>query len=474
MLRTLAILLLGTVPAFAQPVQVPDCTADVTVHEQLSLDVVYRCRSAQALSFEPAGERTMQYTREAPSGRVDSVNGLVEARYRFDLAGFARAVNSPSAGIQRGKGVLAPLGAWLLEPHGYQKIPTIDIRVHTPEGMVFSSGLPRVGDAWRLSGTTVRFVGYTAIGKMELHELPAPAVGSLRPPQEQNGESKKKGVLRLAMLDGFGVATRPAIVDWVKRTIEAESNYWHGFTADQMLVGLVPMPRNGVGYGRTQPGGGVSIMIEVGDTIDARRLFNDWVLVHELIHSGMPFIRGRGTWFMEGAATYIEPIIRARAGWKTEQEVWHEWVTQMPQGDGVFARGLSQASGRENYWGGAIFMLMADLAIRRDSNGAKGLEDCFGGALWRGLGGADRVGLDAYAQACDAATGTKSMSTLLDRYFYNAQPVNLAALWKELGVALVGDRIVLDDSAPQAKWRKMIVMGPPAQPPRHVKRPWES
>ena len=58
MLRTLAILLLGTVPAFAQPVQVPDCTADVTVHEQLSLDVVYRCRSTQPLSFEPVGERT--------------------------------------------------------------------------------------------------------------------------------------------------------------------------------------------------------------------------------------------------------------------------------------------------------------------------------------------------------------------------------------------------------------------------------
>jgi hypothetical protein len=469
MRRTLAILLLGTAPAFAQPVQVPDCTADVTVHEQLALDVVYRCRSDQPISFEPDSERTAQYARDAPGGRIAPVNGLVEARYRFDLSGFARAVNSPVEGIQRGKGVLAPLGAWLLEPRGYQKIPTIDIHVRTPEGMIFSSGLPRVGEAWRLAGATVRFVGYTAIGKIELHELPVPAIGSLRP-----GEPKKEGVLRLALLEGFGETTRPAVIDWVKRTIEAESNYWHGFTADRMLVGLVPMPRNGVGFGRTQPGGGVSIMVEVGDAIDARRLFNDWVLVHELIHSGMPFLRGRSTWFMEGAATYIEPIVRARAGWKTEEEVWHEWLTQMPQGEGVFARGLTQANGRENYWGGAIFMLLADTAIRRDSDGAKGLEDCFGGALWGGLDGAARVGLDAYAQACDAATGTKSMSTLLDRYFYNAQPVDLAKLWKELGVALVGDHIVLDDSAPQAKWRKMIVMGSPGQPPKPVKLPWPS
>src|SRR4051812_17920624 len=209
MWRTLAILLFGTVPAFAQPAQVPDCTADVTVHESLALDVVYRCRSDQPISFEPDSERTAQYARDAPSGRIAPVNGLVEARYRFDLSGFARAVNSAVEGIQRGKGVLAPLGAWLLEPRGYQKIPTIDIHVHTPEGMIFSSGLPRVGDAWRVAGATVRFVGYTAIGKIELHELPVPAVGSLR-----LGEQKKEGVLRLALLEGFGETTRPTVVDW--------------------------------------------------------------------------------------------------------------------------------------------------------------------------------------------------------------------------------------------------------------------
>jgi len=72
----------------------------------------------------------------------------------------------------------------------------------------------------------------------------------------------------------------------------------------------------------------------------------------------MPYVRGGGTWLMEGAATYIEPIIRARAGWKTEEEVWKEWVDDMPQGVRAFANGLANASGRENYWGGAAFMLM--------------------------------------------------------------------------------------------------------------------
>ena len=96
------------------------------------------------------------------------------------------------------------------------------------------------------------------------------------------------------------------------------------------------------------------------------------------------------------------------------------------------------------------------------------------GALWDGMGGAGRVGLDAYAAACNRATGTRAMTTMVDRYYYKAEAVDLGKLWTELGVALVGDRIVLDDAAPQARWRKMIVLGPPGQAPRTVKLPWES
>ncbi len=145
------------------------------------------------------------------------------------------------------------------------------------------------------------------------------------------------------------------------------------------------------------------------------------MLTHELIHTGMPYIRGRGTWLMEGAATYVEPIIRARAGWKTEEEVWHEWVDNMPQGIEAFSTGLANASGRQNYWAGATFMLLADIAIRRASDGAKGLDDCLGGVLWSGLDGGQRASVADYAAACDRATGTTAMSTLVDRHFNKAR-----------------------------------------------------
>jgi hypothetical protein len=467
--RTLLAALALAVPAWAQPIAVPDCTVDVTVGKDLKLDVVYRCRSTTALSFAPDDQEVAAHVSGSGGGKVEPVNGIVEARYRYDLADYARAVNSTREGIKHGDAVLAPIPGWLLEPRGFEHLPVIDIRAQLPEGFAFATGLPKVGDAWRLAGTRVGFAGYSAIGKFTLEEIAVPAPGSLRP-----GAPKEDGVLRLAILDGFAKGSTPDLVDWVRRTAQAESNYWQGFTAKQMLVGLVPVARPGVGYGRTVSGGGATVMVEVGAQVDRRHLFDAWVLVHELIHTGMPFIRGRGTWLMEGAATYVEPIIRARAGWKTEEEVWKEWVSDMPQGVQGFAKGLANASGRENYWAGATFMLMADIGIRRASDGAKGLEDCLAGALWSGLDAPQTVQVVDYAAACDSAVGGKVMGELVDRYYRGAQPVDLAALWKELGVALVGGRIVLDDSAPQAKWRKMIVMGPPSRPTPHVKLPWES
>ena len=47
------------------------------------------------------------------------------------------------------------------------------------DGLSFATGLPKVGDAWRLMNASVSFAGYTAIGKYSLQEIAVPAPGSL-------------------------------------------------------------------------------------------------------------------------------------------------------------------------------------------------------------------------------------------------------------------------------------------------------
>ena len=486
--RSFLLVMAISLPALAQPaiqppvqaIVAPDCTVDVGVTAGPKLDVTYRCRSNAAITFKADDETVAAHVQDLRDGAgnavtasgggwiVQPVNGLAEARYRYDLAAYARKVNSTSSAVLRGESVIAGLPGWLLETRGLGNAPIVDIRARVADGLSFATGLPKVGDAWRLSNTPVAYAGYTAIGKISLQEIAVPAPGSLRP-----GQPKKDGVLRLAILDGISEGGRADLVDWVRRTAEAESNYWQGFTAPQMLLTLVPTQgKRGMGFGRTEAPGGATVMVEVGADVDKRRLFDGWVLVHELIHTGMPYIRGRSTWFMEGAATYVEPIIRARAGWKTEEVVWKEWMDDMPRGVPAFGAGL--ANGGQPYWAGALFMLMADLGIRRETNGAKGLEDCLGGALWSGHEASTNERLQDYVAACDGATGTKVVGGLVDLYYTTGAPMDLAAFWRDLGVSEVGGRIALNDSAPQAQWRKMIVMGPPGRAPRPVKLPWES
>src|SRR5690242_8422436 len=115
-LRILVVALLLALPAQAQrtgAVAAPDCTADVDLTDKdgLKVAVVYRCRSTNALIFHAVGEKgarnVLSFTDGAgkalqPSGSdwwVEPVNGLVEAHYRFDLAGYAAAVDRPTLAV---------------------------------------------------------------------------------------------------------------------------------------------------------------------------------------------------------------------------------------------------------------------------------------------------------------------------------------------------------------------------------------
>jgi hypothetical protein len=207
--RALIAALLAASPSLAQPVAVPDCTVDgrLADNDGLRLDITYRCRASQPLSFEPGEDRAAAYVQDL---KVEQRDGVAEARYRVDLSAFARNVDSTSLAVQRGSGVLAILGSWLMEPRGYDHAPTIDIRVAAAAGLGFTSGLPRVGDAWRLAGTSVRFAGYTALGRFDYRELAMPAPGTLRP-----GQARANAVLRVAILDGVDDRGRADLFDWV-------------------------------------------------------------------------------------------------------------------------------------------------------------------------------------------------------------------------------------------------------------------
>ncbi len=297
----------------------------------------------------------------------------------------------------------------------------------------------------------MRFAGYTAIGRFERARVAVPAAG-------EAGDGRG-AVLDIAFLDGELALSRATLLAWIETIARAHVEYWHGFTTTRVLLTVVPVPgRPRVVFGRVVPGGGVSAMLQVGARASEADLAEDWILPHEFVHTGMPFVQGRSSWAMEGVATYVEPVIRARAGLKPEAMVWREWIDNMPRGVAALQNGLT---GGSPYWGGGLFMLLADIEIRRATAGAKGLEDCLRGALRAGGDAtpSERWPLATWVERCDEALGAPLMTGMVERHLGASITVDLAALWRDLGVRPDGEGVAYDDSAPLASIRKAIVMG---------------
>jgi predicted metalloprotease with PDZ domain len=153
-------------------------------------------------------------------------------------------------------------------------------------------------------------------------------------------------------------------------------------------------------------------------------------------------------------------VIRARAGWYPVPQMWHEFASQMPRGvDALTVESLDAVSRRGIYWGGAIFMLLADLDIRERSHGRASLETCLRAVLEAGGDTTVRWPREKFLRVCDAATGTGTMARLSARYVAKAAPLDLDGLWRDLGVKLTADGVQFDDAAPKAALRRAITAG---------------
>ena len=183
---------------------------------------------------------------------------------------------------------------------------------------------------------------------------------------------------------------------------------------------------------------GASVVVVVGDKMPASKRHRDWVLVHELFHLGFPTFRGEGRWLGEGLATYYEPILRARAGWTTEAEVFKQFARNMPRGQAPrgSSAGLSARDDLDTiYWGGAMFCLAADVRIREETHGAHSLDDVIRAALDRGGDATHVWAVRDVVSLGDKVTGTTVLSEMYERYAARGERIDLDGLLDSLGDA---------------------------------------
>jgi hypothetical protein len=252
------------------------------------------------------------------------------------------------------------------------------------------------------------------------------------------------------------------LMQWAHWASDSIATYYGRFPVPHLDLRVVPTTGRGVRGGKTfgQSDGG-SIRIHVGSETIVAGLARDWMLTHEMVHLSFPSVAETHHWIEEGIATYVEPIARVRAGHLDVHEMWFELVRDLPQGlPGPGDKGLDNThTWARTYWGGALFCFLADVEIHKQTSNRKGLEDALRGILNAGGDIRQDWELTEALRIGDQATGVSVLVPLYNKMKDQPYGVDLAAMWKELGVERSGDTVRFVDSAPLGKVRDAISFG---------------
>lgn len=387
-------------------------------------------------------------------------------RYRFALREAAQDFDDVDWAAMHGELVEAPPASWLLSPAMPAETPsprlrfTVTIAPDAPPGTGFATGVFRApgsapGSAgssgvsgraptWELNLRDLWTSPYTAFGEMTQHPLAVPG-----------------GTLEVAIGAGDTAVTRQELVGWVADGARAVSAYWGRFPMPGALVLLAVRGGGRSGGGKTLSGGGGTVVMQIGSRTTMPRLRADWVLVHELSHLGFPSVPRQQLWAQEGVASYVEPFARVRVGLLDERAAWRGLVEGLPNGlPGPGDRGLDHTPtwGR-TYWGGALYWLLCDIELRKRSGNKLGLEHALRGILAAGGNNSVRWPLAEALAIGDKATGLPVLVPQYERMKAAPYPVDLDALFAQLGVRLQDGELTFDDAAPLAAVRRAITFG---------------
>jgi hypothetical protein len=427
-----------------------EVTADASARE-LRVEATLAAGASEELSVDDGAEPFVRdveveeggrWTRVAPRNdswfvRACHTRGC-RLRYRFQLGAAADKLDNENA--QRfGELTQAPPSTWLLHPLNPPRGVTYRFHVTAPGG--FASGVHRAGDAYEADANTLPDAPYAVFGPLRTRTL-----------------AVKGGTVELAFAPApERTLTDEQIVAWLTRGARAVEHYYDRFPVERALVVVLPSRGRGA-HGRTMGSGGATLLLFVGDRMDAGAVRDDWVVTHELTHLAFPTLPQSQLWMAEGLATYIEPVARAQVGELSAEKVWGDEVEGLPQGQPEPGdRGLDHTHtwGR-TYWGGALWCLVADVEIRARTGNKRGLRDAMRAILAAGGSLARAMPLDEALAIGDRAVGVDVLVPLHARLGSRPDKIDLDAMWRRLGVRRSDGKVSFDDSAPDAAIRRAI------------------
>jgi hypothetical protein len=393
------------------------------------------------VQFERAGQWVGAAARQG-AWVVACPGSDCRVRYAFALGEAAAAIDDEDTAFARGGAIVAPPSTWLLRPETDGPYDgRFRFHVTTDPGSGFATGIrPSAAEdgAFEAPASAIDAASFAIFGAIDLDSF---RIGS--------------SAVEVATARSGLSMTAADVGAWVRRAAEEIGAFYDRFPATRTLVIVVPGTRPET-TGETLGEGGPSVLVRAARGLTATSTRDDWVLTHELIHATLPTVGRSHAWLEEGLATYLEPLIRARAGLVSEDRFWRDLVDGLSQGlPAAGDEGLERTHtwGR-TYWGGALFCFLADLRIRESSGGERSLQTALQGVAATGADVESRWTVAQFISVADAASRTTALSDLYRELAFAPTPVDLANIWSRLGIATVGAGVVYDDGAPLAPLRR--------------------
>jgi len=195
--------------------------------------------------------------------------------------------------------------------------------------------------------------------------------------------------LRIDLLRAAVDYDAAAMNDWIRDTASNIALAYGRFPNPAARIVIIPAARwpwrddqRGVLFGRVVRDGGETVELLIDPRQPTASFYGDWTATHELSHLMLPYLRREQRWVSEGFAQYYQNILLARAGRYTQEYAWQKLHDGLQRGrvsvpqlsPNQAASGDERSSRMKVYWSGAAMALMADVELRRRSQGSESLD----------------------------------------------------------------------------------------------------
>jgi len=247
---------------------------------------------------------------------------------------------------------------WLLYPASNHRVKVIfsfedkSHQVSTPWQQTSKSG---ANSEYLLSNNSNAQASKTVFGKVYLEKI-----------------TIKKSTLEIAIVGTQEPKRINEYINWINDTAQILDKHTGLFPQRpvQIILTAKGYQSEAVPWAEVQRDDKVSVHFYVDGYRNINEFYQDWTAIHELSHLYLPRLKMEDLWLSEGLATYYQVILRAKAKITTPTQGWKKLISGFNKGrsadNGLNLRQTNVT--HHYYWGGAAYFLMADVALRRNSN----------------------------------------------------------------------------------------------------------